>query len=1042
MEPTEDIEFLWKWRKYLLLLATLVASVTYGAGLNPPGGVWSKDHDGGNTPQQRAGAVQPPARPSLAVSPAPAVYPFRVGDPVLVSTYSARYTAFFYCNATAFVASLVIIMFLLDRRLSGNRVGLTVLRSAMLLDLLALMAAFAAGSCRSVPGSIYVSSLFAIVFVYVAIHLRVASRSEAPAADAEEKRRLKEQRKFLLLLATFATPLAYGAGLAPPGGFWSETQDHDGGNTPEHHAGAPLLHDGPYKIRYHIFFYANANSFVASLAIIMLLMSRTLSDRLVRSKALLVCVLGELLGLMIAYAAGSCRWIPTTVYIVSLVGAVLLYIVLVSAFGLDAIEEWRKNLVACVGLGPKDDGQEVVARTINIGAGQEVAARTINIEEKLEQTRSLVLLLATLAATVTYQAGLSPPGGVWPEGYQNRIAGNPVLHDMHLKRYMAFYHCNTAAFVASVVVIIIVQSKVLSTVWGAMLLKTAMILDLFGLMGAYVAGSCRDPTTTIFVASLAVAVFLYTMAKVVGKQSWLVRWVQRMHVALLPPELPRKGGGDAPHVINLPDEPSQQGGEAPQEAFHVIHNPDESSRQEEGAHGAAHVPAAAAVVHLGGESFRQRGEEATEGAAQVPPSGSERILEEKKLERKRKFLLQLAILAATVTYQTGLNPPGGFWTESNGDKLVTAGDPILLDYYGVRYQVFFYCNAAGFMASVTVILLLVNQTLSKPGIRTKALYVCVMIGLLGLMGAYAAGSCRKLRTSIYVFALVAAVVAFLILEILLHWLGRKGWSKCLPKCLRRLFETLSTGPGGGSKNKSDEEVITTVDKLESEDYEKRKYLMVLGILAASVTYQAGLAPPGGTWGDDDTASSSPLPSPSAHPPTVAGNPILLDFNAARYQAFFYCNATSFVASVVVILMLLHRTTKKQKPGAPLRALQTAVVLDLLGLLGAYAAGSCRDWETSSYVIALVAAVVVFTLIYVLLSFNVVRAKAEELTVWKYFSQKGLKDSGARNDHNQPAGNVGTWRKQEGGHNLDYIEETGGGPNTQYTQHPPQSKRRQ
>ncbi|KAF7062786.1 hypothetical protein CFC21_069347 [Triticum aestivum] len=993
MEPTEDIEFLWKWRKYLLLLATLVASVTYGAGLNPPGGVWSKDHDGGNTPQQRPRAVNPPAPPSLAVSPAPAVYPFRVGDPVLVSTYSARYTAFFYCNATAFVASLVIIMFLLDRRLSGNRVGLTVLRSAMLLDLLALMAAFAAGSCRSVPGSIYVSLLFAVVFVYVAIHLRVASRTEAPAADAEEKRRLKEQRKFLLLLATFATPLAYGAGLAPPGGFWSETQDM-------HRAGAPLLHDGPYKIRYHIFFYANANSFVASLAIIMLLMSRTLSDRLVRSKALLVCVLGELLGLMIAYAAGSCRWIPTTVYIVSLVGAVVIYIVLVPAFGLDAIEEWRKKLVACVGLGPKGDGQEVAARTINIGARQEVAARTINIEEKLEQTRSLVLLLATLAATVTYQAGLSPPGGVWPEGHQNRIAGNPVLHDMHLKRYMAFYHCNTAAFVASVVVIIIVQSKVLSTVWGAMLLKTAMILDLFGLMGAYVAGSCRDPTTTIFVAALAVAVFLYTMAKVVGKQSWLARWVQRMLVALLPPELPRKGGGDAPQAINLPDEPSQQGGEAPQEAFHVIHNPDESSRQGEEA---AHVPAAA-VVHLGGESFRQRGEEATQGAAQVPPLGSERILEEKKLERKRKFLLQLAILAATVTYQTGLNPPGGFWTESNGDKLVTAGDPILLDYYGVRYQVFFYCNAAGFMASVTVILLLVNQTLSKPGIRTKALYVCVMVGLLGLMGAYAAGSCRKLRTSIYVFALVAAVVAFLILEILLHWLGRRGWSKCLPKCLTRLFETLSTGPGGGSKNKSDQEVITTVDKLESEDYEKRKYLMVLGILAASVTYQAGLAPPGGTWGDDDTASSSPLPSPSAHPPTVAGNPILLDFNAARYQAFFYCNATSFVASVVVILMLLQRTTKKQQPGAPLRALQTAVVLDLLGLLGAYAAGSCRDWETSSYVIALVAAVVVFTLIYVLLSFNVVRAKAEELTVWKYFSQKGLNYSGARNDHDQPAGN--------------------------------------
>jgi hypothetical protein len=68
---------------------------------------------------------------------------------------------------------------------------------------------------------------------------------------------------------------------------------------------------------------------------------------------------------------------------------------------------------------------------------------------------------------------------------------------------------------------------------------------------------------------------------------------------------------------------------------------------------------------------------------------------------------------------------------------------------------------------------------------------------------------------------------------------------------------------------------------------------------------------------------------------------LLDSNAPRYQAFFYCNATSFVASIVVIMLLLQRTVKKKKKkmlGAPLWAMQTAVVPDLLGLLGAYAAG--------------------------------------------------------------------------------------------------------
>jgi hypothetical protein len=245
---------------------------------------------------------------------------------VLVSTYSRRYTAFFYCNAAAFVASLVVIMFLLDRRISHNAVGLTVLRSAMLLDLLALMAAFAAGSCRDVVASIYVSALFGLVFAYVAVHLsleRLASKRAdyCPWPRTEESGKLKEQRKFLLLLATFATPLTYGAGLAPPGGFWSETEA-------DHRAGAPLLHDGRYKIRYHAFFYANASSFVASLAIIMLLMSRTLSGHLARSHALLVCVLVELLGLMAAFAAGSCRDWETSAYIISLVGVVLLYIVL------------------------------------------------------------------------------------------------------------------------------------------------------------------------------------------------------------------------------------------------------------------------------------------------------------------------------------------------------------------------------------------------------------------------------------------------------------------------------------------------------------------------------------------------------------------------------------------------------------------------------------------------------------------------------------------------------------------------------------------
>ncbi|XP_037428432.1 uncharacterized protein LOC119294326 [Triticum dicoccoides] len=408
-ESEGDMEFLWKWRKYLLLLATLVTSVTYVAGLNPPGGIRSQD--GGNAPEAqhgvrvvRLGAVNPPV---------PAVYPFRVGDPVLVHTYADRYTAFFYCNAAAFVASLVIIMFLLDRRISGNRVGLTVLRSAMLLDLLALMAAFAAGSCRSVVGSIYVSALFALVFAYVAIHVRL-ERSKKPADESH----LKERRKFLLLLATFATPLTYGAGLSPPGGFWSETGAG-------HRAGAPLLHDGPYKIRYHAFFYANANSFVASLAIIMLLMSSTLSGRLARSYALPVCVLVELLGLMAAYAAGSCRKLRTSIYVFALVAAVVSFLLLqFLLYVLADRDHWLDRL-------PRLPSRVKVLFkplwTGPTGCGKDKSKKDKPESERYLK-RKYLMVLGILAASVTYQAGLAPPGGTSPSSsqlvYPPTVAGN------------------------------------------------------------------------------------------------------------------------------------------------------------------------------------------------------------------------------------------------------------------------------------------------------------------------------------------------------------------------------------------------------------------------------------------------------------------------------------------------------------------------------------------------------------------------------------------------------------------------------------------
>jgi hypothetical protein len=122
------------------------------------------------------------------------------------------------------------------------------------------------------------------------------------------------------------------------------------------------------------------------------------------------------------------------------------------------------------------------------------------VRDAVDKARSLVLLLATLAATITYQAGLNPPGGLWLDNGDGYMAGDPILLTTNARRYRTFFYCNSIAFVTSLVAVIVVQIKLLLSYH---VLEVAMVLDLFGLIGAYAAGSCRDISTSIYVLGLA-----------------------------------------------------------------------------------------------------------------------------------------------------------------------------------------------------------------------------------------------------------------------------------------------------------------------------------------------------------------------------------------------------------------------------------------------------------------------------------------------------------------------------------------------------------
>ncbi|CAN6338170.1 unnamed protein product [Urochloa humidicola] len=620
-------------RKYLLLLASLAATVTYGAGFNPPGGVWQSAADG-----------------------------HIAGDPIIRDTSHTRYLVFFYSNATAFASSLVVIVLILVLSILHDRGGigslapvLAILRSVMVLDLLSLMAAYAAGTFRDVLTAIYSLLLLAGVVAYLASHLVLAWRdywrlktnhagasAAAAAPVAEEDSALLRLRKVLMLLATFAVSVTYAAGLSAPGGFWDH---HEDGHGP----GEAVLKGGPHDARLKAFFVCNTTAFVASLLILVMLLEKKLCfGRTVRGFELYGLIALTLLGLVAAYAAGGGRQIDTTVYVASLVGAVivciLLQVVLVFLFQADSsLGRQCQGQQTSDGNGSDGTKQQQTHEPDNGNGSDEqqqeqrqtphLQTRNGNDSDQLEEQQnkalekalSLVMLLATLAEAITYQAGLNPPGGLWQDDdhighrYKN---SDPILLTVNPRRYKTFYYCNSIAFVASLVAIIVARMK---TLHHHNTLEVAMVLDLFGLIGAYAAGSCRDVSTSIYAMALAGAVLVYVVI----------------------------------HVV-----------------FFTLDDKEGSRRGND-------------------EASLQKAKEA-----------------EKLEDKRRKRLLLFAILAATITYQAGLTPPGGFLVNDDGH----AGDPVLHSNYPRRYKAFFYCNSMSFMLSIALIILLVNPNLYRPAI--------------------------------------------------------------------------------------------------------------------------------------------------------------------------------------------------------------------------------------------------------------------------------------------------------------------------------------
>ncbi|XP_035543371.1 protein ACCELERATED CELL DEATH 6-like [Juglans regia] len=84
------------------------------------------------------------------------------------------------------------------------------------------------------------------------------------------------------------------------------------------------------------------------------------------------------------------------------------------------------------------------------------------------------------------------------------------------------------------------------------------------------------------------------------------------------------------------------------------------------------------------------------------------------IDETRGTLMLVATVIATVTFQAGLNPPGGVWQQDSNDGTVRAGTSIFqshmnsdgIDRY--YYELFLYFNATSFVAALSVLLVVIS----------------------------------------------------------------------------------------------------------------------------------------------------------------------------------------------------------------------------------------------------------------------------------------------------------------------------------------------
>jgi hypothetical protein len=141
-------------------------------------------------------------------------------------------------------------------------------------------------------------------------------------------------------------------------------------------------------------------------------------------------------------------------------------------------------------------------------------------EEHPKDTRDVMLVAVALIAAVTFQAGISPPGGVWQDTKKDtddpHEAGQ-AIYSSHRVPYLFFLICNTLAFSSAIYLL-------LSLTFGYPFFLEVLVAT-FSMSGTYAAAifAITPDENTNFRLIALVAALPIIIRQVLRFLSWMIR---------------------------------------------------------------------------------------------------------------------------------------------------------------------------------------------------------------------------------------------------------------------------------------------------------------------------------------------------------------------------------------------------------------------------------------------------------------------------------------------------------------------------------------